>query len=51
MALTTAHTLLPNVLDLQKEHFKLNALEEPLKRCSEDLQEIWERAKVQVRPA
>jgi hypothetical protein len=44
MVLMTAHCAILNVLELQKEHFSLNALAEPLKQCVADLAEIWRRA-------
>jgi uncharacterized protein DUF5677 len=40
-ALLTAHNLLLNMLDLQKEHFKLDSLAEPLQTCFTDFMEIW----------
>jgi Family of unknown function (DUF5677) len=42
-ALITAHNILLNILDLQKEHFTLNSLEEPLQRCFQDFIDIWRR--------
>ncbi len=39
--LLTAHNLLIDVLDIQREHFMLTALEEPLKKCLDDFAEIW----------
>lgn len=44
-ALISAHNLLLNVLELQREHFKLQALKEPLGRCYEDFLDIWGRPK------
>jgi len=43
MALITAHNLILNVLDLQKQHFKLDALDKPLEQCFQDFKEIWTR--------
>ena len=43
-ALMTAHNLLLNMLDLQKEHFGLQQLEEPLQKCFEDFLEIWKKS-------
>jgi len=43
MALFTAHNLIMNVLDLQKEHFKLEALDKPLEQSFQDCPDIWER--------
>jgi len=40
-ALLTAHMLMLYVFELQKEHFNLNALEEPLQKCVQDFQDIW----------
>ena len=40
-ALITSHNLMLNVLHLQKEHFGLSALEEPLQQCCDDFNEIW----------
>ncbi len=48
IALITAHALLLNVIDLQKEHFKLTALEKPLQTCSQDFLEICKRQQKQV---
>jgi hypothetical protein len=42
-ALMTAHSLLLNVLDLQMDHFKIEALEKPLEQCFQDFQDIWKR--------
>jgi hypothetical protein len=42
-ALITAHNLILNILDLQKEHFKLGSLEEPLQKCFRDFLDIWNR--------
>ncbi|HLW70546.1 MAG TPA: DUF5677 domain-containing protein [Candidatus Binataceae bacterium] len=42
-ALITAHNLIINVLDLQKDHFKLSTLDAPLQKCLQDFQEIWTR--------
>jgi hypothetical protein len=41
VALMTAHNLLLNVIDLQKEHFKLEFLAAPLQACLDDFIEIW----------
>ena len=41
--LLTAHNLILDVLTLQKEHFELTALEEPLRCCLTDFGEIWTR--------
>jgi len=40
MALITAHNLILNVLDLQKEHFKLATLDKPLEKCFQDFRDI-----------
>jgi Family of unknown function (DUF5677) len=40
-ALITAHNLLLNVIDLQKEYFKLEFLAEPLQASLDDFNEIW----------
>ena len=40
-ALIAAHNLILNTIDLQKEHFKLQQLEEPLKQCIQDFMDIW----------
>lgn len=42
-AFITAHNIILNVLDLQKEHFGLNSLEEPLQKCLQDFMDIWKR--------
>ena len=42
-AMITAHNLILNNLELQKEYFKLTSLEEPLQRCLSDFMEIWAR--------
>ncbi len=42
-ALITAHNLILNILDLQKEHFKLDSLGEPLQKCFQDFLDIWKR--------
>jgi hypothetical protein len=42
-ALITAHNVLLNVLDLQKEHFHLDVLDGPLQRCFQDFLAIWKR--------
>jgi hypothetical protein len=46
-ALITAHNLLLNVIDLQKEHFNLTALEKPLQTCFQDFLEVWKRQQKQ----
>jgi Family of unknown function (DUF5677) len=43
VALLTAHKIILIVLDLHKEHFQLETLEEPLQACTRDLFAIWER--------
>lgn len=43
MALISAHNLILNIIDLQKEHFKLDELEKPLERCVQDFNDIWGR--------
>jgi Family of unknown function (DUF5677) len=40
-ALITAHNLILNNLELQKDHFKLTNLEEPLQQCLQDFLDIW----------
>ena len=40
-ALSMAHTLVLNVIDLQKEHFKMHILEALLETCVNDFKEIW----------
>ena len=45
LALSTAHSVLLDVLDLQKEHFKFEPLQEPLQVCVEDFKEICQQAK------
>jgi hypothetical protein len=42
-ALITAHNLMLNILDLQKEHFKLDSLAEPLQKCFQDFLDVWKR--------
>jgi hypothetical protein len=42
-ALISAHNLILNNLDLQKEHFKLDALGEPLQKCLSDFHDVWVR--------
>ncbi len=44
-ALITAHNILLNVLDLQKEHFHLKELEPLLQTCFEDFMVIWRNEK------
>jgi len=39
--LMLAHNLLLDVLDLQRSHFKLDNLNEPLERCMSAFREIW----------
>ncbi len=41
MALSMAHNLLLKELELQREHFKLEGVEEPLRKCIEDYRDIW----------
>jgi hypothetical protein len=43
-AMITAHNLILNNLELQKEHFKLTSLEEPLQKCLSDFMDIWSRS-------
>jgi len=40
-AMITAHNLILNNLELQKDYFKLTSLEEPLAKCLEDFMAIW----------
>jgi hypothetical protein len=40
-ALLTAHKILLMVLDLQKSHFQIESLEQPLQICCEDIFAIW----------
>lgn len=42
-ALIMAHNLVLHVLGLQKDHFNLEVLGEPLRKCLEDFQEILQR--------
>ena len=44
-ALITAHNILLDVLDLQKEHFHLKELETLLQACFEDFMVIWRKNK------
>jgi hypothetical protein len=39
--LCTAHNIVLAMLDLQKTHFRIGALEEPLQQCMRDFQTIW----------
>jgi hypothetical protein len=43
-ALITAHNLALNNLDLQKDHFNLASLEDPLQKCLSDFRDIWKRS-------
>jgi hypothetical protein len=43
-AMLTAHNLILNNLELQKDYFKLTNLEEPLRQCLADLMYIWARS-------
>jgi hypothetical protein len=43
-SLLTANYLLLKVLDTFKNHFKIEALEEPLSRCCSDFIEIWRKS-------
>jgi len=43
-AMITAHNLILNNLELQKDYFKLTSLEEPLAKCLEDFMAIWSRS-------
>jgi hypothetical protein len=43
-ALLTAHKVLLMVLDLQKSHFHIESLEQPLRICCEDIFAIWSRS-------
>jgi Family of unknown function (DUF5677) len=40
-AMLTAHNLILDNLDLQKEYFGLTSLEEPLQKCLADFMDIW----------
>jgi hypothetical protein len=40
-ALMTAHHILLFMIELQKEHFKLDDLSERIERCVEDFKDIW----------
>jgi hypothetical protein len=40
-SLRTAHNCIINMLDVQKEHFKLAELEEPIQTCLRDFLRIW----------
>jgi hypothetical protein len=42
-ALMAAHFLILSVLELQKNHFNLESLEEPLQVCLADLSTIWKK--------
>ena len=42
-ALISAHNILLNVLDLQKEHFRIKELEPQLQTCFEDFMVIWRK--------
>ena len=44
-ALISAHNILLNVLDLQKEHFQIKELEPLLQTCFEDFMAIWQKKK------
>jgi hypothetical protein len=44
-ALITAHNILLNILDLQKEHFALESLNETLQTCFRDFMETWKERK------
>ena len=44
-ALISAHNILLNVLDLQKEHFKIKELEPLLQTCFEDFMATWRKEK------
>lgn len=43
-AMLTAHNLILDTLDLQKDYFKLATLEEPLQQCLSDFMYIWARS-------
>jgi hypothetical protein len=43
-ALISAHNLILNNLNLQREHFKLAAMEGPLEKCASDFRDIWATA-------
>jgi len=43
-ALLTAHKILLMVLDLQKSHFHVESLEQPLRICCEDIFAIWSKS-------
>jgi hypothetical protein len=42
-ALMSAHNIMLNVLDLQKEHFDKSELEEPLQICLKDFVDVWSK--------
>ena len=42
-ALMAAHGLILSVIELQKNHFKIQALEEPLQTCLADYSTIWKK--------
>jgi hypothetical protein len=50
-ALLTAHKILLMVLDLQKSHFHMENLEQPLRICCEDIFAIWSNSDLSQAPA
>lgn len=44
--LMTAHNVLLNALDLQKDHFRLDELEVPLQTCLQDFLDTWTKKSV-----
>jgi Family of unknown function (DUF5677) len=49
-ALITAHNIMLNILDLQKEYFHLRELEPLLQTCFEDFMVIWRKEDKEARP-
>lgn len=48
--LLLAHFLMLHVLELQRDHFKLEALEKPLEECAQAYREIWNVKPDQTEP-
>jgi len=47
-ALLTAHKILVVVLELQKDHFRLDELKVPVQSCIDDLFAIWDRSSLKT---
>jgi hypothetical protein len=47
-ALIFAHNLILNTLELQRDHFKLATLEQPIETCFQDFMETWGTSKEKV---